>query len=135
MGETNRAPFVQGLHLVLFCRDWEACVGFYRDTLGFRAVDGRDGFVEVEAGPGARIGLIRVPPESHRAAGPGPFLVSLRVRDIEQAHRQMSGRLPGVEAVRPHPWGASVFEIQDPEGRRLEFWSPRDPPAVGGSTP
>ena len=123
---------VEVLHLVLFCRAWDACVGFYRDTMGFPEVDAREGFLEVEAAPAARIGLIRVPRSSRREAGAGPFLVSLRVTDIDRTHRLLSERLPGLEPVRAHPWGADLFEIRDPEGRRLEFWSPRKGWPEGG---
>ena len=48
---------VGSLHTVLICDTWEACISFYRDTLGFPVVYERERFVESEVTPSARIGI------------------------------------------------------------------------------
>jgi len=120
-------PDVTSLHTVLFCRKWHESVVFYRDVLGLPVLEEREGFVEFQVNALSRIGLLRKDRSSRPADRPGQALLSLRVPDVQDAHKQLANRLPDLPAVREHPWGAWVFELTDPEGRRLEFWSPREP--------
>lgn len=114
---------VRSLHHVLFCKRWPACEAFYGQALGFSETARRQGFVEFMVTAGACIGLIDV------AGRPGyadpsqtPGLLALQTDDIHTLHRRLISRLPELPAIRRHPWGALVFEISDPEGRRIEFW-------------
>ena len=125
---------IRSLHHVVFCAQWEACAAFYGGTLGLPETDRRDGFVEFAVAPGACIGLIDV------ADRPGygdpsrtPGLLALQTDDIHTLHRRLSSRLAALPRIRRHPWGALVFEISDPEGRRIEFWqtAPRLRPRKG----
>jgi len=116
---------VESFHTALFCREWDACVSFYRDVLGFEVVDTKPGFVEVQVAPGSRIGLIRDRRNNAPDNCDASFILSFRVRDVEKTHGFLSGRCNGVASVRRHPWGARLFELKDPEGRRLEFWTPQ----------
>jgi catechol 2,3-dioxygenase-like lactoylglutathione lyase family enzyme len=115
---------VESLHTVLLCEKWEECVAFYRDVLGFPVVAERRRFVEFQVTPGARIGILRPlrppspPPDRDRV------ILSLCVSDIEEAHEALKVRCPDLPAIREHPWGQRVFEFRDPEGWRIEFWSP-----------
>ena len=116
---------VESFHTILPCRRWDACVSFYRDVLGFEAVDIRPGFIEVEVGSGCRIGLLRRTnyddPESRDAS----VILTFRVGNVDKIHSVLSARCKEVSRVKPHPWGARLFELRDPEGRRLEFWTPQ----------
>jgi len=119
-------PLVTSFHAVLFCRNWEESVAFYRDVLELPVLEERAGFVEFKVTPESRIGLM----DTRRAPAGAPpaerALLSFRVPDARQTRRRLAGRCPDLPAVRAHPWGAWVLEIADPEGRRLEFWSPRE---------
>jgi len=53
------------------------------------------------------------------------FILSFRVGNIEEAHRNLAARCGEIAAIRHHPWGARLFELRDPEKRRLEFWTPQ----------
>ncbi len=116
----------RSLHTVLICEKWEDCVSFYKDVLGFPVVEERERFVEFQVTPGARIGILRplhpdAPNPSHDRV-----ILSIRVEDIEEAHAELKARCPDLPAIRKHPWGARVFEFRDPEGWRIEFWSPEE---------
>jgi len=114
---------VQSMHAVLRCRRWAECVSFYGEILGFPAVERHKGFVEFQVTPDSRIGVIRV----SKTDSPGSAescLLSFRVPDLAEAHRTLRARRPELEQVRSHAWGAKVFELRDPEGRRVEFWTP-----------
>jgi catechol 2,3-dioxygenase-like lactoylglutathione lyase family enzyme len=118
------APAVTGFHVVLFCRKWDDSVTFYRDILGLPVTDRRKGFLEFQVTPEARIGLLREVRSPASVRRDDRFILSFRVPDIRATHRQLQARCPDLPAVREHPWGAWVFELTDPEERRLEFWSP-----------
>lgn len=114
---------IRSFHQVLFCKQWETCAAFYGQTLGFSETSRRPGFVEFSAASGACIGLIDV------ADRPGygdpsrtPGLIALRTDDIHALHARLAARITALPPIRRHPWGALVFEITDPEGRRIEFW-------------
>jgi catechol 2,3-dioxygenase-like lactoylglutathione lyase family enzyme len=115
---------IESFHTVLFCHEWDACVSFYRDTLGFEVVDTRTGFVELQVAPGSRIGLLRHIRRSDAGKLYNSVILSFRVENTEKIHEILSERCKEVTAVRQHPWGARLFELRDPEGRRLEFWTP-----------
>lgn len=109
---------IESFHAVLFCRKWDACVSFYRDVLGFETVDARQGFIEVQVTPESRIGLIRHAEEKRNDS----FLLTFRVVDLDGIHAFLSERCSSVSEIKRHSWGADLFELRDPEGRRLEFW-------------
>ena len=116
---------VESFHAVLFCRKWDAYVSFYRDVLGFEVVDTKTGFVEFQVTPGSRIGLLKPTGDSATEYSDTSFILSFRVGNAEEIHRALSARCTGLTAVKQHPWGAHLFELRDPEGRRLEFWTPQ----------
>jgi len=121
----DRLPILS-FHTVLYCRKWTECVAFYRDILGFPVVFENELFVELETAQGARIGLLDAARSTRRGEGPAGFLLSFRVEDIQRTHEILSARLPDVPGPARHPWGALLFEFQDPDGRRIEFWSPAE---------
>jgi len=116
---------VESFHTVLFCRKWDACVSFYRDVLGFKVVDTKPGFVEFEVAPRSRIGLLKPSGDSATEYSDTSFILSFRVSNAEKIHKILSERSKEVTSVKQHSWGARLFELRDPDGRRLEFWTPQ----------
>jgi catechol 2,3-dioxygenase-like lactoylglutathione lyase family enzyme len=117
---------VRSLHTVLICEKWEECVSFYRDVLGFSVVHERERFVEFQVTPDARIGILEpLQPDAPRPSH-DRVILSICVEDIEEAHAILAERWPALPAIRKHPWGPRVFELRDPEGWRIEFWTPDD---------
>jgi catechol 2,3-dioxygenase-like lactoylglutathione lyase family enzyme len=115
---------IESFHTLFFCRNWDACVAFYRDILAFPVVDEKRGFIEFRVAPGSRIGLRKSAREPLFKENKHFFILSLRVGNVEEVHKILSMSCKNVTAVKHHPWGARVFEVKDPEGRRLEFWTP-----------
>ena len=116
---------VESFHTVLFSRDWDACVAFYRDILEFEIVDTKPGFVEFQVVPGSRIGLLKYAKRDRGVRGDASCILSFRVQDADRTREILSARCNEATKVRHHPWGARLFELRDPEGRRLEFWTPQ----------
>ncbi len=122
--ETMKPFNVESFHTVLFCSKWDACIAFYRDILDFTVVDEKPGFIEFEVRPGSRIGLLHSVHGSTSKDRTKPHILSFRVDHLEEIHKELSARCGTVSALRKHPWGALLFEVLDPEERRLEFWTP-----------
>jgi len=114
----------RSLHTVLICEKWEECVSFYMDVLGFPVVDERERFVEFQIAPGARVGILRPLRPGSPKPGHDRVILSICVEDIEETHAELRTRCSGLCPIKRHPWGASLFELRDPEGWRIEFWSP-----------
>jgi catechol 2,3-dioxygenase-like lactoylglutathione lyase family enzyme len=112
---------IVSFHAILYCRKWDACVSFYRDILGFEEADIKPGFTEVQVNPGSRIGLLR----SAKNDDSRGIILTFRVGDVDKMHDRLSARCTDVSAIKLHPWGARLFSLRDPEGRRLEFWTPQ----------
>ena len=114
---------VQSYHTVLYCRKWQECISFYRDVLGFPVVFANEMFVEVRPVAGARIGLMNAARTRWPASCGDSFILSFRVSDIGETHQLLQRNYADVGEPKDHTWGARLFEIRDPDGRRIEFWS------------
>jgi hypothetical protein len=49
--------------------------------------------------------------------------LTFRVANLEKAHEHLAAQREEVSEIIDHPWGARLFKMQDPEGRRLEIWA------------
>jgi catechol 2,3-dioxygenase-like lactoylglutathione lyase family enzyme len=114
---------VDGFHTILLCRNWEECVTFYRDILGFKTVDSKPGFIEVEVAQGAHIGLIRRSKDDDMGNIAFGLILTFRVANLEKVHASLAALSQCVTEIMVHPWGARLFKMRDPEGRPLEIWT------------
>lgn len=107
--------------------DFERSVTFYADLLGFPSdehwddPDGRGTLFRVTTG-----GVIEIVEDSphHRAKPVSGVSVAVEVEDVDALHRRVVEA--GVELVADigdRPWGHRNFEIRDPSGLVLVFFS------------
>ncbi len=85
---------VDAFHAILLCRKWQECVAFYRDVLGFKTVDSRTGFIELEVAPGSHIGLIRRAQNGDPQERDFALVLTFRVSDLEKTHETLAARCP-----------------------------------------
>jgi len=119
---TDQVPVIS-VHTILYSHKWNECVSFYRDILGFPIIFANKIFVELEPAQGSRIGLLDATRARRSPSTHDSFILSFCVSDVERTYSLLQARYPGLSEIRSHPWGARVFELKDPEGRRIEFWS------------
>jgi catechol 2,3-dioxygenase-like lactoylglutathione lyase family enzyme len=107
---------------ILYCREWDATVRFYRDGLRLPVVFATDWFVEFRLTATSRLSIADEEHASIKSCGNAGITVSLQVKDIDAAreHAQRMGLRP--TEVKEHPWDARVFHLFDPEGHRIEIW-------------
>ena len=107
---------------ILYCRQWDATVRFYRDELGLSVTFAADWFVEFRLAPDSRLSVADEKRASIKSSGGSGMTMSLQVGDIGAAweHAEKRGLKP--TAIKQHPWHARVFYLLDPEGHRIEIW-------------
>ncbi|MEW6441737.1 MAG: VOC family protein [bacterium] len=125
---------IASFHTVLYCRKWAASVSFYRDVLGLTVSFENPLFVELRAASEARIGLLDASRTRYPDVEPKGVLLSFRVADVDKAHAWLRTKAVRLSDVKEHPWGARLFELEDPDGRRIELWAPAPPPSASDGT-
>ena len=112
------------INTILYCRKWRETVDFYRDRLGFRVSFEADWFIEFQA---SNTGFLSIADERRarvRSASGDGVTITLRVESADLTHERLEAAGLEVGPVQTHPWGARLFRFRDPEGHRLEIWSP-----------
>lgn len=109
---------------ILYCRRWRETVAFYRDRLGLPISFESDWLIEFQA---SKTGYLSVADERRarmRSASGAGVTITLRVKSAEDTRTRLQAAGVDVGPVQSHPWGARLFRFRDPEGHRLEVWSP-----------
>ena len=115
---------IKATNTVLYCRNWQETVEFYRTGLKLLVLSSNEWFVEFKLNEVSRLSIANEARTSIDSSGGKGITVSLQVADIEQTRNEL------IEAgIIPTPikevWGAKAIYVHDPEGNRLEFWSGR----------
>jgi predicted enzyme related to lactoylglutathione lyase len=120
----NSGPLSDGRidTVLIFVRNLDTMLRFYRDTLGLRVGFANEHFAELSAGPGASIALhggTEEPP-----AIDGDVMIEFTVGDIEATARQLNERGVKVDPIRSEAFG-KIAHLWDPEGHRIGLEQPR----------
>ncbi|MDO9263025.1 MAG: VOC family protein [Desulfosalsimonadaceae bacterium] len=107
---------------ILYCRQWEATVAFYRDGLKLPVSFSNDWFVEFIVSGNTRLSVADETRASIKSGAGNGITLSLETDDLDIEWNLLvkSGLSP--YPIQNHPWNARVFYIRDPEGHRIEFW-------------
>ncbi len=119
------SPFgFQTVNTILYCQHWRETVDFYQQCLRLPVNFASDWFVEFLLTDTARLSVADERRATIKSSAGAGLTLTFQVANIHAAWQSLHdcGRAPG--AIRPHKWGAQVFYLHDPEGHRLEFWSP-----------
>src|SRR5579885_491382 len=111
---------------VLLVRDLAACMGFYRDTLGFELVESDPDSASFKLGDQYflllnRSGTGRLLGTELNIGGP-QVLLAAGVEDVDATYEQLAAR--GVAFIRPptdQAWGLRTAHFADPEGNLWEI--------------
>lgn len=109
---------------ILYCRDWDATVRFYRDGLGLPVTMANNWFVEFALTDTARLSVADERRATIRSCRTDGLTIALQVSELETARAgAVAAGLEPTE-IKDHPWNARVFYLRDPEGHRVEIWEP-----------
>ncbi|MEO6653962.1 MAG: VOC family protein [Ilumatobacteraceae bacterium] len=118
---------IERANTILYTDAWAETVAFYRDMLGFEVSFENDWFVEFSIGPSSHLSVADAD-RSSIVAGDGTGLtISLEVGDVGEVRSTLieAGVDVGEIGLR---FGSPVFDVFDPSGNRIEFWSTAKPP-------
>jgi len=113
---------VERTNTVLYCRNWQETVEFYRSVLELPVNFVNEWFVEFTLTPTSFLGIADVTRSTMAAVGGQGVTITLKVADVVVARNALVDRGIDVTEVRRR-WGADVAYLHDPEGHRLELWS------------
>ncbi len=125
------------LESVLYARDLDACVAFYRDVLGLepsQVVAGRHVFYRLKSqmflifNPDAtrvppRADALPVPP--HGGEGPGHICFAATRAEIDDWRERLNELGVEIESDFDWPQGGRSIYFRDPAGNSIEFAEPR----------
>lgn len=122
-----------GIHALIYTRDAEADRAFFRDALGFRAVDAGHGWL-IFALPPAELAFHPAEDEGDSDEGGGAVgrhEMWLMCDDIHATRKRLAELgATDVGEVADYRWGlASSFRT--PAGTKLSLYQPKHPTAIG----
>jgi len=126
MGESSGPPAagIQAMNTVLYCRRFTDTVRFYDRVLALPRGASRDWFVEFRVAEGCFLSVADERRASVKSAGGAGLTLTLRVDDVGRFRETLRARGARPPPVGPRPWGTAGFLLHDPEGTRIEIWSP-----------
>jgi catechol 2,3-dioxygenase-like lactoylglutathione lyase family enzyme len=113
---------ITGLHAIIYSRDAEADRAFFRDALGFRAVDAGEGWL-IFSGPPSELAF-------HPDGEGSKHEIYLMCDDVEAEVKRLQAKGVVCSAVRDEGWGL-LTPISLPGGGPLGLYEPRHPTALG----
>ena len=104
---------IKSTNTILYCRNWQETVEFYRTGLKLLVLSSNEWFVEFKLNEMSRLSVANEARTSIDSSGGKGITVSLQVADIEQTRNEL------LEAgVTPTPikdvWGAKAIYLHDP---------------------
>ena len=121
MGKIMLKGNIKRINTILYCRNWEATVRFYRDILNFTIQHETEWFVEFHLMDDTYLSIANAASASVKSAEGDGITLSWQVEDVESAHRRLQ-QLGVTTSPIKHIWGARAFYFYDPEGHRVELW-------------
>jgi catechol 2,3-dioxygenase-like lactoylglutathione lyase family enzyme len=119
---------ITGVHALIFNPDADATRAFFRDVLGFPAIDVGGGWL-IFALPPAELGI-----HPTDGDGPGQHELYLMCDDLEQTMTELKAK--GVEFTKPvsDQGFGRVVSLKIPGGAELALYQPRHPTAIASAT-
>lgn len=118
------ASSITRTNTILYCRRWEETVVFYRDRLGLEVVFDTDWMVEFKLTPTSFLSVADQSRTTMSSAGGAGITLSFQVDKLEAIHREFTREGLAPTGIRSQVMDADVFYLHDPEGTRIEFWTP-----------
>ncbi len=120
----NALPPATTTNTILYCDKWAETVAFYEKKLGLPVSFRSSWFVEFALSETARVSVADAARTTVKSAAGKGITLSLQIKDIEAVWRFLRGAGIPSSPIKDHPMQAQVFYFRDPEGHRIEIWSP-----------
>lgn len=110
------------VNTIIYCRQWDSTVAFYRELLALPVTAELEWFVEFELNAGARLSVADESRTSIRSSSGKGLTLTFRVEDLPAVRERLVAAGLQPTPIHEHAWGAQVMYLHDPEGTRLEYW-------------
>lgn len=113
---------IERSNTIVYTDRWPETVSFYRDRLGLAVVSERDWFVEFALHDGTYLSVADAARSTIRPGDGAGLTFSWQVDDLDATRAALTERGVAVGAIVSR-FGAGAFDVVDPAGNRIEFWS------------
>jgi len=113
---------IKRINTILYCRNWNDTVKFYRDVLKLVVNHKAEWMVEFQLIDNTFLSIANTVGTSIKSSNGDGITLSFQVENVDAAHRQLHEIGLETSPIKPI-WGARSFYIFDPEGHRIELWS------------
>lgn len=114
-------------HVIVYVRDVEPSLRFYRDGLGFTIIESMPGYARLRSPGGGATVALHVSKDRRAPRGTRPVVLYFETRDLAGVCRDLRRR--GVrfdQLPRRMPWGWDHAYLRDPDGHPISlYWAGR----------
>jgi predicted enzyme related to lactoylglutathione lyase len=110
---------------ILYCQKWQETADFYQHLLKLPITFASDWFIEFKLTETAHISIADESRASIKSCGGAGVTLALQVESAAETRQYLNNSGLFIGPILEHPWGAYVFYFSDPEGHRIEVWSPK----------
>lgn len=114
---------IDASNTILYCDRWRECVDFYRDTIGLTVAFANDWFVEFNVTGAAMLSVADARRSTIPSASGAGITLTWRIDSVADAHARLIQRGVAMTPLSTR-WGSTVCYCHDPEGHRIELWTP-----------
>lgn len=115
---------IKAANTILYCRNWQETVAFYRDGIKLLVLSSNDWFVEFKLNEAARLSVANETRATVKSGDGKGITISLQVADVVQAQAELTEAGISSSPIK-EVWGSNAIYVRDPEGNRIEFWEGR----------
>lgn len=120
----NALPPAERTNTILYCDKWSETVAFYEKQLGLPVTYRSNWFVEFALSEAARVSVADASRTTVKSAAGKGITLSLQMDNLESVWKNLRNAGVTPTAIKDHRMQARVFYFFDPEGHRIEIWSP-----------
>ena len=113
---------INRINTILYCRNWNDTVKFYRDVLQLGVNYEAEWLVEFRLIDNTFLSIANTASTSIQSSKGSGITLSFQVENVDAVQRQLHDIDMETGPIKPI-WGARAFYIFDPEGHRIELWS------------
>ena len=113
---------ISGTHIVVYSKDVEGDRAFFRDTLGFKSVDGGRGWLIFALPPGEAA--------FHPSDENGVHELYFMCDDLDAEMASLAKKHVACSTVQEARWG-SIAKMRLPGGGEIGLYQPKHPTALG----
>ncbi|OMH29198.1 hypothetical protein BGP75_20530 [Motiliproteus sp. MSK22-1] len=115
---------IKSTNTILYCSKWQETVNFYKIKLALEVNESFDWFVEFKLNENSFLSIADQSRASINSCDGTGVTITMKVDNIEEVHAYLVAQELNPTPIIDHKWGARVIHVLDPEGHRLEYWSP-----------